>query len=114
MQDHIGTIARMCHETNRAWCELNGDHSQKPWDQAEQWQRDSAISGVRYALANPGAPDSAQHDAWTADKVAAGWTYGPVKDPERKTHPCMVPFSDLPYEQRAKDALFRAIVRALA
>ena len=26
----IGLVARMCHEVNRAWCEINGDESQKP------------------------------------------------------------------------------------
>jgi hypothetical protein len=27
--DKIEQIARMCHQTNKAWCELNGDNSQK-------------------------------------------------------------------------------------
>lgn len=47
-------------------------------------------------------------------EIADGWEYGPVKDPEAKEHPCLVPFSDLPREQQAKDFLFRAVVRALA
>jgi len=42
-----------------------------------------------------------------------GWVYGEVKDPERKTHPCMVPYDDLPIEQRAKDTLFGATVRGV-
>ena len=43
-------------------------------------------------------------------KTAEGWSWGPVKDPERKQHPCMVPYDQLPQEQRAKDYIFRAIV----
>jgi hypothetical protein len=43
-------IAQVCHEANRAWCEVNGDTSQKPWNEAEQWQRDSAIKGVEFAM----------------------------------------------------------------
>ena len=105
-------IARVCHAANLEYCECIGDSSQKPWDQAEQWQRESAIKGVEFALMNPDAPASAQHDAWLQDKYAAGWTYGAVKDPTLKTHPCCVPYNDLPAEQRAKDYLFRAIVRA--
>jgi hypothetical protein len=27
--DKIEQIARMCHQTNKAWCELNGDNSKK-------------------------------------------------------------------------------------
>lgn len=45
---------------------------------------------------------------------AAGWKYGPVKDPERKEHPCFVPYDGLPPEQRAKDYLFRAVVHQLS
>jgi hypothetical protein len=25
------------HEANRAWCEANGDHSQRDWQSAEPW-----------------------------------------------------------------------------
>lgn len=106
-------IAKVCHEANRAWCLADGDTSQKPWDDAEGWQRDSAIKGVVFASENPDAPDSAQHDAWMADKVGGGWKYGEVKDATAKTHPCIVPFDRLPLFQQRKDALFRAIVHSL-
>ncbi|HEY0832852.1 MAG TPA: RyR domain-containing protein, partial [Azospirillum sp.] len=92
----ITAIARVCHEVNRALCVAFGDLSQKPWDEAESWQRESAIRGVEFALANPDAPPSAQHDAWMADKLADGWVYGEVKDPAAKTHPCIVPYDQLP------------------
>jgi hypothetical protein len=49
----------------------------------------------------------------TLQKLADGWKYGPVKYPEKKEHPCMVPFAELPKEQQLKDALFRHIVPAL-
>lgn len=109
----IVAIAKVCHEANRAWCEEHGDPSQRPWDEAEDWQRQSAISGVRYVLANPDASESAQHEAWMDEKLAAGWIYGPEKDAELKTHPCLVAFTQLPPEQQAKDRLFGAIVKAL-
>jgi hypothetical protein len=48
-----------------------------------------------------------------AEKLAAGWEYGPVKDAEAKRHPCLVPFNQLPREQQAKDYIFRAVVHAL-
>ena len=98
---------------NRALCVAFGDLSQKPWEEAEQWQKDSAMKGVSFAIRNPDAPVSAQHDAWSADKVADGWIYGPVKDATAKTHPCLVPFDDLPPEQKAKDHLFKAVVRTM-
>lgn len=109
----IESIAIACHQANKAWCEVNGDMTQKDWAEAEDWQRESAIKGVEFALANPDAPASAQHDAWSADKVANGWVYGKVKDAEKKTHPCLVPFEQLPEFQQKKDRLFKAIVEAL-
>lgn len=109
---NITQVAKVCHETNRAYCQSIGDASQKPWNEAEQWQRDSAIKGVEFKIANPGAAPSAQHDAWTADKIAAGWRFGAVKDAEAKTHPCLVPYEQLPAEQRIKDYLFIGVVSA--
>ncbi len=106
-------IAKACHEANRVWCQLEGDYSQKHWDEAEQWQRDSAIKGVEFRLKNPDAKASAQHDAWSADKVSDGWVYGEVKDATAKTHPCLVEFEQLPPFQQKKDKLFQAIVDAL-
>ena len=55
-----------------------------------------------------------QHEAWREDKRRDGWVYGVVKDPAAKTHPCMVPYADLPESQRRKDALYLAVVRAMA
>lgn len=106
-------IAKVCHEVNRALCLAFGDTSQQPWDDAADWQRDSAFKGVEFAIANPDAPTSAQHDAWSADKLADGWKFGPVKDAEKKEHPCLVPFDQLPPEQQAKDYLFKAVVSTL-
>ena len=91
----------------------DGNRTQKHWDEAEQWQRDSAILGVQFRLNNPDAKEDAQHNAWMKDKVDAGWVYGEMKDAEKKTHPCIVPFEQLPEFQRKKDSLFCAIVDAL-
>lgn len=110
----VERIARVTHEANRAYCQGIGDDSQKPWDEAPQWQKDSAIKGVLFNLQNPGAPASASHDSWLAEKEATGWKYGPVKDPEKKEHPCFVPYEQLPVEQRLKDHLFKAVVAALS
>lgn len=106
-------IAKVCHQSNKAWCEANGDFTQKDWDEAEDWQRQSAINGVLYRIGNPDAGNDAQHNSWMKEKVDAGWVYGQVKDAEAKTHPCIVPFDQLPRFQQQKDALFCAIVDAL-
>lgn len=106
-------IAKVCHEVNRAYCQALGDNSQPTWEEAPQWQRNSAVAGVRFHLANPQAGPEASHESWLAQKEADGWVFGEQKDPEAKTHPCMMPFSELPPEQQAKDFIFRSIVHAM-
>jgi RyR domain-containing protein len=113
--DHL-KIAEVCHETNAAYCRTIGDHSQPTWDDAPQWQKDSALKGVEFHLGHltngTEAPASASHDSWLKQKAEEGWSYGSVKDPEKKLHPCFVPYEQLPLEQRIKDYLFGAVVKA--
>jgi hypothetical protein len=106
-------IAKICHETNRAYCQTIGDESQLPWSDAPIWQRNSAIHGVEFHLSNPNSQPSHSHDEWLKEKAATGWKYGPVKDPDKKEHPCFVPYDQLPEDQKAKDALFLGVVDAL-
>jgi hypothetical protein len=106
-------IARVCHEVNRAYCQALGDDSQPAWADAPEWQRASALAGVQLHIQQPDAGARASHESWMAQKQADGWVYGPVKDPDAKQHPCIVPFEQLPAEQQAKDYIFRAVVHAL-
>jgi hypothetical protein len=78
-------IAKVCYEVNRAACAAFGDHSQPAWEDVPDWQRESTIKGVEFTLANP----------------------------EAKTHPCFVPYDELPPEQKLKDYLFQAVVRSV-
>lgn len=108
----VTLIAMAAHEANRAYCVALGDLTQLLWDDAPAWQKDSAIAGVNMHLANPDATPEDSHASWLADKVAAGWVYGPVKDAEKKEHPCCVPYAELPEAQKAKDYIFRGVVHA--
>ena len=105
-------IARIAHEANRAYCRTIGDRSQPPWDDAPEWQRDSAVAGVEATLADPDRTPEESHAGWMAQKQKDGWRYGHTKDPENKRHPCMVPYDELPADQRTKDHIFVAVVRA--
>lgn len=112
-QQFLERIAKVCHEANRAYCIAMGDLSQLPWAKAPDCQRSSVIDGVRFNIDNPDATPENSHENWLKQKQEEGWTYGPIKDDEKKQHPCCVPYSDLPVEQKAKDYIFQAIVRAM-
>jgi hypothetical protein len=104
--------ARVAHEVNRSYCEALGDLSQPAWEVAPEWQRSSARMGVDLHTMGDFGPE-ASHRSWATQKLAEGWQYGPVKDAEKKEHPCLVPFHELPPEQQAKDFIFRGVVHAL-
>jgi hypothetical protein len=111
VEDIVLMIAAACHQQNRAWCIAHGDNSQPLWSEAPEWQRKSAILGVRGAL--DGNTPEQSHEGWLEEKRKDGWTYGPVKDVEKKQHPCFVPYAELPEEQKAKDHFFIDMVREL-
>lgn len=110
----IEAIAKVAHEINRAYCLAIGDDTQPTWDEAPDWQKESALKGVSFHLANPDATPENSHESWLAQKQADGWKYGEVKDAEKKEHPCFRPYAELPAEQKAKDYLFRQTVHSLA
>ena len=109
----IEVAAKAAHEANRVYCKAIGDDTQLPWDEAPRWQRDSCIKGVRFVLANRGSTPVAQHESWLQSKFKDGWVYGETKDAGKKTHPCMVPYGELPESQRAKDLLFVTVVASI-
>ncbi len=109
----IEACARAAHEVNRAYCLALGDTSQPAWEAAPEWQRSSAVNGVSGVLNEGNGPEQS-HESWLAEKRAAGWKFGPVKDPEKKEHPCFVPYAELPASQRKKDDLFVSTVYAVA
>jgi hypothetical protein len=104
--------AAAAHEANRAYCAALGDLSQPAWTDAPDWQRQSALKGVDGVLAGNGPEQS--HEGWLEEKRTAGWKYGPVKNPEKREHPCFVAYSDLPPEQKRKDDIFVTTVRVMA
>ncbi len=110
----VEDVAFLTHELNRAYCTTQGDDSQPLWGDAPRWQRESAIQGIEFRLANPDASPSAGHENWLALKVVEGWTYGPIKNPNLRQHPCCIPYDDLPAEQKLKDMLFASVVRVCA
>lgn len=107
----VEDIAKICHDANRSYCETMDDYSQVPWELAPEWQKESAVNGVLYHQSHPDSKPSDSHENWLKEKLENGWKYGKVKDPEKKEHPCIVPYDELPDAQKKKDLLFLSIVR---
>lgn len=43
------------------------------------------------------------HEVWAETRIKQGWTYGKERNDELKTHPCLVPYEDLPEEEKEYD-----------
>lgn len=109
----VNMAARTAHAVNKVYCESIGDFSHVKWSKAEQWQRESYAAGVIGIMRNQETTPEQTHSSWVAKKKFDGWVYGEKKDAEKKTHPYMVPYEELPDEQKLKDQLFVAVVRSV-
>lgn len=45
------------------------------------------------------------HEVWATQRIKDGWIYGDQRDDDRKTHPCLVPYDDLPETEKEYDRL---------
>ena len=43
------------------------------------------------------------HEVWAETRISQGWKYGAERNDELKTHPCLVPYEDLPDEEKEYD-----------
>ena len=43
------------------------------------------------------------HEVWSAGRIAEGWTYGSVRNDERREHPCLLPYEQLPEGEKEYD-----------
>lgn len=43
------------------------------------------------------------HEVWAETRIQQGWTYGEQRNDELKTHPCLVPYEELPEEEKEYD-----------
>ena len=43
------------------------------------------------------------HEVWSAGRMSEGWTYGPVRNDEKRETPCLVPYEELSDEEKAYD-----------
>jgi len=55
------------------------------------------------------------HDNWAIQRLEDGWTYGLKRDDEKKQHPCLVPYAELPeaekeYDRRTALETLKAII----
>ena len=43
------------------------------------------------------------HEVWAKARIDEGWTYGEKRDDIHKKHPCLVPYDEVPEEEKEYD-----------
>lgn len=43
------------------------------------------------------------HEIWAETRIAQGWTFGSERNDAEKKHPCLVPYEELPEEEKVYD-----------
>lgn len=112
--DMVYGIAKVVHQANQAFRSVLGQDPGPDWTQCSDEQQHTTMLGVEAVLDDNRISAADLHENWAKDMTDKGWTHGPVKDATAKTHPCLVPYHELPPYERYKDKMFRAIVNALA
>ena len=95
-------IARMRH---LGWCCYQIAAGQEYNVEPNKDQLDSLLQGARYGLKKLDSTPEENHENWMHCKIEQGWKYGEIKDFEKKTHPDLVPFDQLPKIEKDKDIM---------
>ena len=82
----------------------------EPWDNRDEGFRSQFTKNLCSYLQGPLPTPEEAHTNWMKAYLELGWTYGPVRDPNKKTHPDLVPYKDLPQAEKDKDAIFLSYV----
>jgi serine phosphatase RsbU (regulator of sigma subunit) len=54
-----------------------------------------------------------EHDRWCWERRLAGWTYAKKRDNSKKYHNCLIPFDNLPEEEKRKDRILVNLIPSL-
>jgi hypothetical protein len=142
-QDTLRRLARTIHERylaerGREGVSMGATPAMAPWDALDDDLRQANLAQARDILAKlarvgavvcAGAdPDGftftdeeverlsqLEHERWSRQRRASGWSYAPVRDNERKHHPDLLPWRQLSEDARIKDReVVRDVPRLLA
>jgi hypothetical protein len=105
-------ICKVVDAANRMLCSILGEQVSFEYDTWSEQTKTNMAKSVATAITGGSPEDS--HNAWMKSRLEEGWVYGKVKDVATKTSPCLVPYDELPIEQKVKDDLFINICKALA
>lgn len=107
---NIHEIASSIHGATRALNRANGDLI-PPWEDLTEEEKLRAEVAVERLLSDPISRSHEElHNLWWELKIKDGWQYASEYSIELKTHPCMIPYNELPEIELIKDAIWGALI----
>jgi len=80
------------------------------WDERDEGFRTQFVEVIERQMGPMRSSSPAElHGGWVQSYIALGWTYGPERSVEAKTHPDMVPYDQLEQREQEKDEVFIAL-----
>ncbi len=74
-------------------------------------QFESHINGIRFQDEHLDNTLAQNHENWMKMKLSQGWVYGEVKDFDKKKHPDLIPYDDLPAVEQLKNTAVLTVHR---
>jgi hypothetical protein len=108
-----GHIARVCYESTKLWCELNGEKHWKNWDELNRAEKHLTFLQVFFCLDYPNTDEVQLQHYLVISAVKEGWFIGNEYDAENKRHPHLMSDWQLPEYVKTKNKLFINIVNSL-
>ena len=79
-------------------------------DRDDKFRKQMVETIEKYLLMEQLPNPEEAHNSWMKSYFEMGWKYGEKRDTEKKTHPDLLPFHNLPQDERDKDAIFLALM----
>lgn len=112
--NNIVAFAQITNQLTRAYREATQQESPAEWHLMAEEDQKHVIDRVRFYLTEPDITVSSLHDAWAYAQFNAGWVYGLAFNEDKKTHPMLIIYADLPLMRRVEDTLFMQTVQTLS
>lgn len=114
-KDDVYDMARAVHEINRHYNKLLMDREDPTWDDLSDEEKNRRTELLSETIPDlKGISAKKMHDMWVKQQAREGWKFGETYDKKKKTHPCIVDWKDLPDLEKAKDAMYLAVIKAMA
>lgn len=98
--------AKLCHAAIKAYNDARGEITLD-----FGLIKAGLVHAIQDAVEDERIDGKEMHRRWMEDKLAKGWVHGPEKDAQKRTHPCILGYEELPAEQRVKDNIILGIAR---